>query len=113
MFEILGLYCIPESIIEVIRVLYTNTSSTIMTPDGETEPIYIMAGIFQGDTLAPFLFIMVLDYALRNLLDPNHTKGFQLHPRKSYRHPAVHFTDADLQMILHQYVTLLKMLKHF
>ena len=95
MFEILGLYGIPEPIIEAIRVLYTNTSSTIMTPDGETEPIDIMAGILQGDTLAPFLFIMVLDYVLRKSLDLNNTKGFQLHPRKSSRHPAVHLTDAD------------------
>ena len=59
MFEILCLYGIPEPMIEAIRVLYTNTSSTIMTPDGETEPIDIIAGILQGDTLAPFLFIMV------------------------------------------------------
>ena len=82
MFEILGLYCIPELIIEAI-----------MTPDGETEPIDIMAGILQGD--APFLFIMVLDYVLRKSLDKNNTKGFQLYPRRSSRYPAVHLTDAD------------------
>ena len=95
MFEILGLYVIPESIIEAITVVYTNTSATAMTPDGETNPINIMTGILQGDTLAPFLFIMVLDYALRNSLDPNNTKGFQLHPKKSSSHPAVPLTDAD------------------
>ena len=54
MFDILALYGIPQPIIEAIRVLYTNTSSTILTPDGETEPIDILAGILQGDTLAPF-----------------------------------------------------------
>lgn len=95
MFEILGLYGIPETIIDAIRVLYTNTSSTILTPDGETEPIDILAGILQGDTLAPFLFIMVLDYVLRKSLDINNICGFQLHPRKSSRHPAVYLTDAD------------------
>ena len=95
MFEILGFYGIPEPMIEAIRVLYTDTSSTIMTPDGETEPIDIIAGIRQGDTLAPFLFIMVLDYVLRMSLDLNKTKGLQLHPRKSSRHPAIHLTDAD------------------
>ena len=40
-----------------------------MTPAGETEPIDIMAGILQGDTLAPFLFIVVLDYVLLKSLD--------------------------------------------
>lgn len=95
MFEILGLYGIPEPMIEAIRVLYTNTSSTIVTSDGETDPFDILAGILQGDTLAPFLFIVVLDYILRMSLDQINTKGFQLHPRKSSRHPAVHLTDAD------------------
>ena len=95
MFEILGLYGIPEPIIEAIRVLYTNTTLTIMTPDGETDPFDIVAGILQGDTLAPFLFIVVLDYVLRMSLDQINTKGLQLHPRKSSRHPAVHLTDAD------------------
>ena len=95
MFEILGLYGIPQPIIEAIRVLYSNTSSTILTPDGETEPIDILAGILQGDTLAPFLFILVLDYVLRKSLDVNNSNGLQLHPSKSSRHPAVHLTDAD------------------
>ena len=71
MFVILALYGTPQPIIEVNRVFYTNTSSTILTPDGETEPIDILAGILQGDTLAPFLFILVLDYVLRKSLDLN------------------------------------------
>merc|ERR1712002_72256 len=48
MFDILSLYGIPKFIIEAIQVLYTSTSSTILTPDGETEPIDILAGILQG-----------------------------------------------------------------
>ena len=95
MFDILSLYGIPEFIIEAIKVLYTDTSSTILTPDGETEPIDILAGILQGDTLAPFLFIIVLDYVLRKSLDINNENGLQLHPRKSSRNPSVHLTDAD------------------
>ena len=56
-----------------------------MTPDGETDPIDIMAGILQGDTLAPFLFIVVLDYVLRKSLDQNSSKGLELQPRQSSR----------------------------
>ena len=51
MFDILSLYGIPEPLIEAIRVLYTNTMSTIVTPDGETEPIDTLAGILQGEIL--------------------------------------------------------------
>ena len=58
MFEILGLYGIPTKIINAIKVLYTDTVSSILTSDGETEPFSILSGILQGDTLAPFLFII-------------------------------------------------------
>ena len=58
MFEILELYGIPIQIIDAIKLLYTVTSSTILTPDGETSPFPIKAGILKGDTLAPFLIIV-------------------------------------------------------
>ena len=64
MFEILRLYGIPTETIEAIKVLYTNTRSSIITPDGETESFDILSGILQGDTLAPFLFIIVIDYIM-------------------------------------------------
>ena len=73
MFEILQLYGIPLPIIDAIKVLYTNTSSSVLTHDGETSSFNITAGILQGDTLAPFLldtlapflFILVVDYIMR------------------------------------------------
>ena len=69
MFEILKLYGIPDKIVSAIKVLYSNTTSTILSPDGETSPFSIVAGILQGDTLAPFLFITVVDYVLRMSVD--------------------------------------------
>ena len=69
MFEILGLYGIPEGIISAIRVLYTDTSSSILSSDGETELFSIIAGILQRDILALFLFIIVVDYVLRMSVD--------------------------------------------
>ena len=67
MFEILELYGIPNEIIAAIKVMYTDTSSTILTTDGETPSFPILAGILQGDTLAPFLFIIVVDYVMTHL----------------------------------------------
>ena len=95
MFEILKLYGIPDKIISAIRVLYTDTSSTILTTDGETPPFSINAGILQGDTLAPFLFIIVVDYVLRMSVDSISSKGFEIKPRRSTRHPAQYLTDTD------------------
>ena len=95
MFAILSLYGFPDKIIKAIKALYTNTKAKVITPDGETEQFDIVAGVLQGDTLAPLLFITVLDYVLRISLDANNTKGLLLKPRTSRRHPAVHLTDLD------------------
>ena len=95
MFEILELYGIPKEIIEAIKVLYTNTQATVLTPDGETDPFGILAGILQGDTLAPFLFIIVIDYIMRVSVDSIPENGLLYQPRKSSRYPALYVTDAD------------------
>ena len=37
----------------------------VVSPDGDTDIFKITAGVMQGDSIAPFLFVIVLDYALR------------------------------------------------
>ena len=95
MFDILRLYGIPTKIIDAIKVLYSNTRSSVLTPDGETNQFDIVAGILQGDTLAPFLFIIVIDYIMRTSVDTINEKGLQYQPRRSSRYPSLHITDAD------------------
>ena len=65
MMQILRAYGIPPNLLRAIEKMYSNTKAKIVTPDGETDMFEITAGVLQGDTLAPFLFIIVLDYALR------------------------------------------------
>ena len=65
MIKILQAYGIPERLVHAIETMYQNTKVQVLTPDGETEQFDITAGVMQGDTLAPSLFIIVLDYALR------------------------------------------------
>ena len=55
----------------------------------------ITAGVLQGDTLAPFIFIICLDYVLRKAIDEKTDLGFILIQRKSRRHPAKKISDAD------------------
>ena len=43
----------------------------------------VLAEVLQGDTLAPFLFIIVLDFALRNATDDHEDLGFIVNPRRS------------------------------
>ena len=61
----------------------------------ETEYFDIVAGILQGDTLAPYLFIICLDYVLRTSIDKIKENGFELTKKRSRRYPATTITDAD------------------
>ena len=54
-----------------------------------------MAGVLQGNTLAPLLFIIFLDCVIRTSIDLNSEKGFTLHNSRSRRYPAVTITDTD------------------
>ena len=55
----------------------------------------IVAGVLQGDTLAPYLFIICLDYVLRTSIDKIKENGFELTKKRSRRYPAKTITDAD------------------
>ena len=64
MEQILLAYGIPKETVAAITILYRNTKVKVRSPDGDTEYFDIVAGVLQGDTLAPYLFIICLDYAL-------------------------------------------------
>ena len=42
-------------------ILYWNTKVKVRSPDGDTDYFDIVAGVLQGDTLAPYLLIICLD----------------------------------------------------
>ena len=76
-------------------MLYQNTRSTVRYPDGDTDFFDITAGVHQGDTLSPCIFIICLDYVLRKAVDKNKGLGFTLTKQQSRRYPAEKKTDAD------------------
>ena len=49
----------------------------------------------QGDMLAPYLFIICLDYVLRTSIDNIRENGFELTKKRSRRYPAKTITDTD------------------
>ena len=96
MIKILKAYGIPPTLLRAIEAMYTNTRAKVVSPDGETELFDITGGVLQGDTLAPFLFIIVLDYALRKAMKGKEEElGFTITPRKSSRHPKEVLADLD------------------
>ena len=96
MIKILKAYGIPPTLLRAIEGMYTNTRAKVVSADGETGLFDITAGVLQGDTLAPFLFIIVLDYALRKAVNGREEElGFTITPRKSRRYPKEALTDLD------------------
>ena len=73
-----------------IIILYEDMSDKVITTDGETETFSILAGVLQGDTLAPYLCIIVIDYIMRKALTGMEEKlGFQTKQKvthNSHRH---------------------------
>ena len=61
----------------------------------ETEYFDIVAGVLQGDPLAPYLFFMCLDYLLRTSIDKIRENGFELTKKRSRRYPTKTIKDAD------------------
>ena len=95
MEQILLAYGLPKETVAAIRILYRNTKVKVRSPDGDTEYFDIIAGVIQGDTLAPYLFIVCLDYVLKTSIDKIRENGFELTKKRSRRYPAKTITDAD------------------
>ena len=58
MEQILLTYSLSKETVAAIMMLYRNTKVKVCSPDGDTDYFEIVAGVLQGDTLAPYLFII-------------------------------------------------------
>ena len=56
--KIFSAYGIPEKVVDMIMRLYNGSKDVMITE--------ISAGVLQGDTLAPFLFVIIVDWVMRN-----------------------------------------------
>ena len=95
MEQILLAYSLPKETVAAIMILYRNTKVKVRSPDGDTEYLDIVAGVLQGDMLAPYLFIICLDYVLKTSIDKIRENGFELTKKRSRRQPAKTNTNAD------------------
>ena len=95
MEQILLAYGLPKETVAAIMILYRNTKVKVRSPDGDTEYFDIVAGVQQGDTLAPYLFIICLDYVLRTPIDKIKENGFEVTKKRNRRYPAKTIIDAD------------------
>ncbi len=85
----------PKKAVAAIMMLYKNTKVKVRSPDGGTDYFDIVADVLQGDTLAPYLFIICLDNVLKTFIDKMKDNCFKLTKERSRRYPAHTITDAD------------------
>ena len=95
MEQILLAYGLPKKTIAAIMMLYKNTKVKVRSPDGDTDYFDIVAGVLQGNILAPYLFFICLNYVLRTSIDKMKDNGFELTKERSRRYPAQTITVAD------------------
>ena len=95
MEKILLAYSLPKETVAAKMILYRNSKVKVLSPDGDTDYFDIVAGVLQRDTLAPYLFIICLDYALRTSINKIKENGFKPKKKKSRRYPAKTITNAD------------------
>ena len=67
--QILLAYGLPKETVTAKRMLDRNTKVKVRSPNGDTDYFDIVAGVLQGDTLAPYLFFICLHYVLRPSID--------------------------------------------
>ena len=67
----------------------------VRSPDGDTEYFDIIAAVLQGDILAPYLFIICLDYVLRTSIDKIRENDFELTKKRSRMYPTKTITDSN------------------
>ena len=87
-------YSIPETVVNAISVLYKNSRSTVMVDGNLSDPFDVTTGVLQADVLAPFLFVVQVDYLLKKATLQLHS-GVVTHPRRSRRHLAKSLNDLD------------------
>ena len=85
---ILSQYNVPNCLISDIIQMYSDTSACVSMELGLTEWFKTTYGVLQGDSLSPYLFIVLLDYALKMTLQDD--VGFVVRKRNGRRHPAIY-----------------------
>ena len=84
--QILLAYGLPKETVTAIMMLYKNTKVKVHFLDGDTDYF---------NTLAPYLFIICLDYVLRTSIDIMKVNSFKPAKERSRRYPAQTITDMD------------------
>ena len=87
-------YNVPVFLVDSIMSLYYGAKAKVRyDTDKFTDFIELCIGVLQGDTLAPYLFVIVIDFVLRVALDEEPSLGLMIKKGTTSRHPSKYLTD--------------------
>ncbi len=81
-----------------ILMLYKNTKAMVCSSDGDIDFLDIVAGVLQGVTLAPYMFIICQDYILRTSIDLIKENGSTFKKTRS-RYIYVYIHNVDIMFV--------------
>ena len=65
MFSVPRHYGTPEVVVKTIIILYNKSNSAVMVDGNLSDQFQVASWTLQGDVLAPFLFIVLIDYLMK------------------------------------------------
>ena len=71
LWAILRAYRVPEILITAIQSVYFGSGASVKNSHGRSDQFYFGAGVKQGCVLAPFLFIICVDFVMRKAITDN------------------------------------------
>ena len=81
---------------DAIAIIYDNARAKVLSPNGEIDWFNLFVGVLQDETLVPYLFIIVLDYVMRQATEGKEEElGLTLKKRQSRRIGAQSLTYLD------------------
>ena len=95
MEQILLVYSLPQRNHRSYNDALQKHEGKVRSPDGDTDFFDIVTGVLHGDILAPYLFIISLDYVLQTSIDLMEKNDLTLEKARSRQYPAQTITDAD------------------
>ena len=94
MKQIILVHGLFKETVIALMMLYKNTKAMVNSLDGDTDFFNIVAEFLHGNTLAPYLFIICLDYVLRMSIKLIKDNNF-LNNARSRWYPAETMTEAN------------------
>ena len=64
MFAVLRHYGIPY-VVNVVSAIFNISKSAVMVDGNISDPFEVSIGVLQGDPFAPFLFIILVDFLIK------------------------------------------------